>query len=94
MKIMEIFRSHVFLNYYLDRIDGKDGEETFHVTAVRLCYALTRKADSDEFYLMPVWDFALDTRTYSEDGAWSYETSCILSINAVDGSVVDREFGL
>lgn len=92
-KIMEIFRSHVFLNYYLDRIDGKDGEETFHVTAVRLCYALTRKADSDEFYLMPVWDFALDTRTYSEDGAWSYKTSCILSINAVDGSVVDRQVG-
>lgn len=94
VKIMEIFRSHVFLNYYLDRIDGKDGEETFHVTAVRLCYALTRKADSDEFYLMPLWDFALDTRSYSEDGAWSYETSCILSINAVDGSIVEREFGL
>ena len=93
-KIMEIFRSHVFQNYYLDKIDGKEGENTYRIHTIRLCYALTRKADSDAFYLMPVWDFVWDDHTYSDDGAWNYETPCVLSINAVDGSLVDREFGL
>lgn len=91
-KIMELFRSHVFLNYYLDKIDGKESEETLRVRSIRLCYALLRKPDSDEFYLMPVWDFAMDSG-WSEDGAWSYQTSCVLSINAVDGSVIDRQVG-
>ena len=91
-KIMELFRSHVFLNYYLDKLDGKESEETLHVRSIRLCYALIRKADSEEFYLMPVWDFAMDS-TWSEDGAWHYQTDCVLSINAVDGSVIDRQVG-
>lgn len=91
-KIMELFRSHVFLNYYLDKLDGKESEETLRVRSIRLCYALIRKPDSDEFYLMPVWDFAMDS-AWSEDGAWHYQTSCVLSINAVDGSVIDRQVG-
>ncbi len=94
VKIMEIFRTHVFMNYYLDKLDGVESEDTLSVRKVRLCYALIRKADSEEFYLMPVWDFALEAKWLSEDGAWHHETACVLSINAVDGSLVDRRFGL
>ncbi|MBR4905836.1 MAG: hypothetical protein IKZ44_03200 [Clostridia bacterium] len=92
-KVMEIFRSHVFMNYYLDKLDGVESEDTITVRKVRLCYALIRKADSEDFYLMPVWDFALDAAWLSEDGAWHYETACVLSINTVDGSLVDRQIG-
>ncbi len=91
-KIMELFRSHVFLNYYLDKLDGKESEETLCVRSIRLCYALIRKADSEAFYLMPVWDFAMDS-TWSEDGVWHHQTECVLSINAVDGCVIDRQVG-
>ncbi len=92
LKIMELFRSHIFLNYYLDKIDGKEDEQTLRVRSIRLCYALLRKPDSNEYYLMPVWDFAMDNG-WGEDGAWHDHTECVLSINAVDGSVIDRQVG-
>ena len=92
-KIMEQFRSHIFLHYYLDKLDGKESELTLRIRTIRLCYALIRKPDSNACYLMPVWDFAMDAAWLGEDGAWSHETVCALSINAVDGSVIDRNLG-
>ena len=90
---MEQFRSHIFLHYYLDKLDGKESELTLRIRTIRLCYALIRKPDSGAYYLMPVWDFAMDAAWLGEDGAWSHETVCALSINAVDGSVIDRNLG-
>ena len=70
-------------------------DKNITVTAVRLgLMRIIEKDNNDTAYLVPVWDFF---GTYDSDGGTlvigedGYET--LLTINAVDGSVIDRTLG-
>ena len=70
-------------------------DKNITVTAVRLgLMRIIEKDNNDTAYLVPVWDFF---GTYDSDGGTlvigedGYES--LLTINAVDGSVIDRTLG-
>ena len=50
--------------------------EEWTVHSIRFSYMRVKKADSPDYWLLPVWDF--------DD---------ILTVNAVDGSIVNRSAG-
>lgn len=90
--VMQIFRKQVFMNVYLD----KGYPETMHVTDIRFSYLRMKKQDSEAFYLLPVWDFlGYCTDEEAEDAlsrSW-YDNQSFLTINAIDGSIIDRNVG-
>jgi hypothetical protein len=97
--IMDIFRRQVFMNQYLD----KGSDETIRITDVRFSYMRVKIRDSKEYYLLPVWDFL----GYEVDSEWDRKASpgelelarswwndqSLLTINAIDGSVINRNAG-
>ncbi len=94
--ILDAFKKNIFFKIYMD--EAGDYTMWLHVTDIRLSYMRVRIKDSDQFYLLPVWDF-FGYSTYSEnetptDGTlewFSYLT--LLTVNAIDGSVIDRNVG-
>lgn len=98
-EIMNTFRRQVFMNQYLD--NGCD--ETIHITDIRFSYMRVKIRDSAEYYLLPVWDFL----GYEVDSEWDQRASAgelelarswwndqsLLTINAIDGSVINRNAG-
>ena len=83
-RIMEIFKRQVFMSVYCDQ---------GHHMRVQI-------KDSDDYYLLPVWDFTgymiHDWQMSPGDMAVSrgfFHSMSILTINAVDGSVLDRFLG-
>ena len=93
-EIMNIFRKHVFMNIYLD----KGFPETMHVQQIRLSYMRVKKHNADDYYLLPVWDFMgyCTSEAFPGDTAlarlWYFNQS-FLTINAIDGSIIDRNKG-
>ena len=83
-KVMDIFRAQIFRSIYLGTSDEDpelwknepEHSETLTIHTVRFSYMRVKKPDSQEFWLMPVWDF--------ED---------CMTINAVDGSIINRSAG-
>lgn len=68
-----------------------------NIDRVGLSYMRIREKNSTEGTLIPVWDF-YGTQTYREsDGEVRYIQNSayesILTINAMDGTIIDREFG-
>lgn len=54
---------------------------------------IAKKDNQDEFMYIPVWDF-FGNRIYESDGYSPSERACsILTINAIDGSIIDRGLG-
>ncbi len=106
-EIMELFRSHIRATYYLN-YDEKTGEGAYaklHITSIRLSYMRVDKKDSDDYYLLPVWDFCgydeyygteNDPQAYAEFNRnmelydWN---STYITVNAIDGSIIDRNSG-
>ena len=87
-RIMEIFEKQVFMNIYLD-----SGERTIRITDVYFSYRCVKKRDSDDYYLLPVWDFVgYDTIFESLKKRHSISES-ILSVNAIDGSILNDLLG-
>lgn len=86
-KIMEIFEKQVFMNIYLD-----SGERTIKVTDVYFSYRCVKKRDSDQYYLLPAWDFVGYDTLFGSKGSVKWKDS-ILSINAVDGSILNDLLG-
>lgn len=98
-EIMNVFRRQVFMNQYLD----KGCDETIHITDVRFSYMRVKIRDSEEYYLLPVWDFL----GYEVDSEWDQKASpgelelarswwndqSLLTINAIDGSIINRNAG-
>ena len=73
-------------------------EETFHVNEVRLGYMrVMEKGNVMEGTMIPVWDFfGSETfyygdmeEPYTEEGPYK----CLLTINAMDGTIIDRNLG-
>ena len=106
-EILQIFRSHIRSAYFMcyDERTGEASHVRMTVTGVRLSYARVNKKDSSDFYLLPVWDFLgyVDLLNWSDDpaendalnrsrraGQWY---SSFLTVNAVDGSIIDRNKG-
>lgn len=60
------------------------------VERITLGYSLVSEPDSfDTALLVPVWDF-IGTKTIEHE---KKENSIILTINAIDGSIINRELG-
>lgn len=70
--------------------DKEDGTVAIKVTDVRLVYTRISEKDSfDTGLVVPVWDFeGTITDEFGQE-----ETGNILSINAIDGSVIDQRLG-
>ncbi len=87
-KIMNIFEKQVFMNIYLD-----SGESTIRVTDIYFSYRCVKRRDSDEYYLLPAWDFVgYDTIFESLQKRHDIHES-ILSVNAIDGSLLNDLLG-
>ena len=84
-EILEIFRQQVLRNYYIDPPEGDAPVPvvTRDVQQIRLSMLRVQKPDSDAYYLLPVWDFLTDAR----------HPTTLLTINAIDGSIIDRNLG-
>lgn len=93
-RIMEIFRQQIFMNIYIGKdYLGNDSHTNMRVTGIYFSYMRIRKPNEDSYWLLPVWDF----RGYDElvaveiDGWW--DTFSLLTVNAIDGSIIDRNKG-
>ena len=86
-RVMEIFEKQVFMNVYLD-----GGERTVKVTDVYFSYRCVKIKDSDQCYLLPAWDFVGYDTLFESKGSVKWKDS-ILSINAVDGSILNDLLG-
>ena len=97
-EIKNIFeRMAVIVDNSIDS-SGVDGaSERRVITTVRLGLMCIREQDSDTGLLIPVWDFLGSVeRTSPSEGTRSFYTNeleSFLTINAVDGSIVDRSSG-
>ncbi len=86
-RIMEIFEKQVFMNVYLS-----GGERTVKVTDVYFSYRCVKVKDSDQYYLLPAWDFVGYDTLIAGKGPVKWKDS-ILSVNAVDGSILNDLLG-
>ena len=92
-------KSHSLVD--LDRINGFDTKMDVEITKVSLTLMRIRDKGSLQGTIVPVWDFWgtwdwYDTEQnaygYNEKGM-NYRTEPMLTLNAIDGSVVSRELG-
>ena len=96
-EIMQIFEKQIFMNIYLDGT-----ENTVVVTDVFFSYRCVSKRDSDQYYLLPVWDFVgydtiFDTGKGIADtlyrGSGKIYKDSLLTVNAIDGSILNEFLG-
>lgn len=85
----------------VDRINGFDTKMDVEITKVSLTLMRIRDKGSLQGTIVPVWDFwgtwdwydaEANAYGYNEKGM-NYTTEPMLTLNAIDGSVVSREFG-
>ena len=85
-EVKDIFREQVFYNYYA----SDDRPLTINVDRVELSYFIQSVKDQPGvFRAIPVWDF-LASEGAVEGDSYTYS---VLTINAIDGSVIDRNLG-
>lgn len=92
-KVREIFEKMVLI--VDNNADIYSQDQHYHITAVRLSLVSLPEQDGDGCLLVPCWDFlgdsplvyqALADMGLVSDGAW-----CYLTVNAVDGSIIQRQ---
>ena len=71
---------------------GKKYVNNLYIKEIRLGYMCTMDRDRPERHLLiPVWDF------YGErefrDGYYTFDNQSLFTINAMDGTVIDRDYG-
>ncbi len=83
--IEAIFKDHVLVKFADVRADSEeDFPSVINVNEIRFGYMRVKNKNSqDEFTMVPTWDFISDL----------YGTSSILTVNAIDGSILDRRYG-
>ena len=99
-EILEIFKRQIFRSIYLDSNSGGDPNDLHMMKVTRICFSYMRVKKQDgngEYYLLPVWDFMCAVNNPGLDGRfeeqeWLSQRS-ILTINAIDGSIIDRNIG-
>lgn len=81
----------------IDRINGFDTHLDVNITKVSLSLMRIRDKGALQGTIVPVWDFWGATKWYPlEEQPWadgSYDYKCLMTLNAIDGSVVSRLFG-
>lgn len=81
----------------IDRINGFDTHFDVNITKVSLSLMRIRDKGSLQGTIVPVWDFWGTTKWYPlEEQPWAddnYDYECLMTLNAIDGSVVSRLFG-
>lgn len=97
-EIKSIFeRMAVIVDNSIDSAGVDGASERRVITTVRLGLMCIREQDSDTGLLIPVWDFlGYVERTSPSEGTLSFYTNeleSFLTINAVDGSIIDRSNG-
>lgn len=92
-KIQEIFEKMVLI--VDNNADINNQDQHYHITEVRLSLVSLPEQNGEGCLLVPCWDFLGDSPLiYQElanmgltsDGSW-----CYLTINAVDGSIIQRQ---
>lgn len=99
-KILEIFKKQILRSIFLDSESGCDQNELHKIEVTRICFSYMRVKKQDgneEYYLLPVWDFMCAVNNPGlygrfEEQEWLSQQS-ILTINAIDGSIIDRNAG-
>ena len=93
-KILEIFKQQVFMNIYIGKdYLGNDTHTEMHITEIHFSYMRVRKPNEEGYWLLPVWDFrGYETKWADRIDSW-WDDFSILTINAVDGSIIDRNVG-
>ncbi len=72
----------------------EDESVTLQVNRVILRYTRISEPDSfDTGLLVPVWDFIGTSQSVDGEASWETEEKCIMTINAIDGSIINRELG-
>lgn len=89
-EITDIFQRMVMVkNSYLEDGDGT----TYYVDRVHLGLMRIKAKDTrGEGLLIPVWDF-WGTRDFPADSGEYVDEQILLTINAIDGTVIDRDLG-
>ncbi len=83
-EVKDIFREQVFYNYYA----SDDHPLTINVDRIELSYFIQSVKDQPGvFRVIPVWDF-LASEGADEGDSYTYS---VLTINAIDGSIVNRD---
>lgn len=81
----------------LDHINGYDTNMDVSITKVSLTLMRVRDKGTEQGTIIPVWDFWGTWNWYDADGQneekHSYTVQPMLTLNAIDGSVVNRVFG-
>lgn len=74
-------------------------KRTYHIRKIALGYTriYDPTSDNDQGLLVPAWDFFggfdAESEEYSEKNSGEYSTQSFMTINAIDGTVIDRELG-
>lgn len=91
---MNIFKEQFFIHYAQN--DASQGSATYTINRITLGMMRVQVKDSNSGYLMiPVWDFYGSART-NVNGTISttdHTLQSFLTINALDGSIIDRHLG-
>ena len=78
----------------LDRINGFDTKMDVEITKVSLTLMRIRDKGSLQGTIVPVWDFWGTSSWYrADEQPQNYDTQPMLTLNAIDGTVVSRELG-
>lgn len=94
-QIMEVFIRIAPLSIAANELNSKFGNQyvnNLYIKEIRLGYMCTMDRDRPERHLLiPVWDF------YGEqefrDGYYTFDNQSLFTINAMDGTVIDRDYG-
>ena len=103
-EVLDVFKKQIFRSIYLDNAEnGKpESRDCMVITRICLSYMKVKKKDApNERYLLPVWDFMgynynpdfphSDADLIGRKSWFTYQS--LLTINAIDGSVIDRDAG-
>jgi hypothetical protein len=97
-KIQSVFENRItVVNNDVDFIEDKDCTERYIITEIRLGLIAIREEDKKTGLLVPAWDFLGYKETTDKNGnvyAEAYDLSySFLTINAIDGSIINRDVG-
>ena len=90
-EIKDIFEQMVVTMNAVNEEDARYGDVTIDIDSVKLRYTRISEKDSfDTGLLVPVWDF-IGTKT--DQYGNEVQDAIIMSVNAIDGTVIDRNLG-
>jgi len=89
--IKEVFMKQLFYQRTWANPGTKDNKIT--IKKIKLGYMRVKMRDENKYYLLPVWDFIGDWERTEGSNDIKTENVSFMTINAIDGSVIDRNLG-